>query len=839
MKKIILSKKRKVVSAVIGVTVIGIGVGGFFILKSKNRIHAQVIPTSQTAQVSQGNISTTVIGTGTLESDAALAIKVPSGIAIDKVLVESGDKVREGDVLATVDPASLTSEINTAQKEISALDEEISACQNATDTETLTSNVAGRVKKIYASSDTDVLDTIAEYGALLSLSLDGKMAVDLENAAALSQGESVTVTDSDGDTYTGTVASMSGNSATITVTDYGTAMDDTVTVTSSTGTTLGSGTLYIHNQLDITASSGTVSAVYVSEGQAIDSDTALLKLTGVANSAEYEELLATRSNLTEKLQTLVSLSKTNEIVSEYSGTIQSVNVSDGNETGSSTTTNSGSSSSSSSGSGTSGLAAAMSYSGTQIKATNMIYTAGTVVNTPHSTSVETVVPVETTNAVQTMAAANTVEEDSSADNSNDAEAYQTALTSITACNPTVDYPEAGKIPQNNALETAEYSGTLTWNTEDSEFQEGTAYSAVLQLTAKDGYYFTQTISIDYRFADINYLTVSSEEEGNTITFQLTFPALVKSDNHNAATGTESQNNSADTANSTNTTGISDNTGNSDSNQNSDTQDTQSRSSNTATNSANTSSGSVNSNTGSVSSGTGSTNTGSDSTEDTSDTKTNSADTTDINTQLTTAFTVSSNDYMILSVDIDELDILSIALDQNATITFDALEDEEFEGTVTAISDSATTSSGGVSKYAVDITIPADDNMRIGMNASATIVIEEKSDVLLIPVSALQEKGDQVFVYTEEDSESGQLSGETQIETGISDGSQVEIVSGLTAGQTVYYTRSENTNSSGENTDRMMPNGMSGGPGGDSSGGTPGGNGGGVPGNMGAGRQGGQ
>lgn len=839
MRKIILSKKRKVVSAVIGVTVIGIGVGGFFILKSKNRIHAQVIPTSQTAQVSQGNISTTVIGTGTLESDAALAIKIPSGITIDEVLVESGDKVREGDVLATVDPASLTSEINTVQKEISTLDEKISECQDSTDTETLTSNVEGRVKKIYASSDTDVLDTIAEHGALLSLSLDGKMAVDLENAFSLSQGESVTVTDSDGNTYTGTVADMSGSSATITVTDYGTTMDDTVTVTSSTGTTLGSGTLYIHNQLDITASSGTVSAVYVSEDQAIDTDTSLLKLTGVSDSAEYEELLATRSNLTEKLQTLVNLSKTNKIVSEYSGTIQSVSVSDGNETGSSTTTNSGSSSSASSVSGTSGQAAAMSYSGTQIKTTNMIYTPGAV-KTTCSTSAETVVPVETTNAVQTMAAENTVEEDSSADNSNDAEAYQTATTSITACSPTVDYPEAGKTPQNNTLETAEYSGTITWNTEDREFQEGTAYSAVLQLTAKEGYCFTQNISINYRFADINYLTVSSEEEGNTITFQLTFPSLAKSDNNNAAAGNESQNNSADTAaNGTNTTGTSDNTGNSDSNQNSDTQNTPSANSNTATNSASTSSGSVNSDSGSGSSGTGSTNTGSDSTEDTSDTKTNSADTTDINTQLTTAFTVSSNDYMILSVDIDELDILSIALDQKAAITFDALEDEEFEGTVTAISDSATTSSGGVSKYAVNITIPADDNMRIGMNASATIVIEEKSDVLLIPVSALQEKGDQVFVYTEEDSESGQLSGETQIETGISDGSQVEIVSGLTAGQTVYYTRSESTNSSGENTDRMMPNGMSGGPGGDSSGGTPGRNGGSVPGNMGAGRQGGQ
>ena len=53
-------------------------------------------------------------------------------------------------------------------------------------------------------------------------------------------------------------------------------------------------------------------------------------------------------------------------------------------------------------------------------------------------------------------------------------------------------------------------------------------------------------------------------------------------------------------------------------------------------------------------------------------------------------------------------------------------------------------------------------MRIGMNATAVITVEEKQDALTIPVNALQESGNQVFVYTSLDSE-GNPTGETQVQ----------------------------------------------------------------------------
>lgn len=156
-------------------------------------------------------------------------------------------------------------------------------------------------------------------------------------------------------------------------------------------------------------------------------------------------------------------------------------------------------------------------------------------------------------------------------------------------------------------------------------------------------------------------------------------------------------------------------------------------------------------------------------------------------------------------EIDELDINSVEKGQKAVVTFDAIEDKEFEGEVTEIGNSASVN-GGVAKYTVKITIPKDDEMKVGMNASATITTEERNQVLTLPMNALQEQGDKTFVYTEKNTD-GTLSGEVEIQTGMTDGNTVEITDGLEEGDTVYYMRSENS-SSGSSAD--MQNKMPGG-----------------------------
>jgi hypothetical protein len=63
-----------------------------------------------------GSISNTIVGTGNLEADTPVALKIPSGITVSEVKVESGDHVSSGDVLAEVDSSSVYEAMEEVQE---------------------------------------------------------------------------------------------------------------------------------------------------------------------------------------------------------------------------------------------------------------------------------------------------------------------------------------------------------------------------------------------------------------------------------------------------------------------------------------------------------------------------------------------------------------------------------------------------------------------------------------------------------------------------------------------------------------------------------------------------
>jgi len=80
------------------------------ILASTIRPSSGAMPSAyQQTTVQTGSITNTVTGSGTLQYGDATDVKVPSGIKIDEVLVESGDYVEAGQALATVNTASVQS----------------------------------------------------------------------------------------------------------------------------------------------------------------------------------------------------------------------------------------------------------------------------------------------------------------------------------------------------------------------------------------------------------------------------------------------------------------------------------------------------------------------------------------------------------------------------------------------------------------------------------------------------------------------------------------------------------------------------------------------------------
>jgi HlyD family secretion protein len=163
--------------------------------------------------------------------------------------------------------------------------------------------------------------------------------------------------------------------------------------------------------------------------------------------------------------------------------------------------------------------------------------------------------------------------------------------------------------------------------------------------------------------------------------------------------------------------------------------------------------------------------------------------------MATAFSITTNDIVVLTANVDELDILSLELGQSATVVLDALPDEVFQGEVIRISNIGTSQSG-VTTYPVTIRIiiPEELSVKIGMNSSATIVTSSTENALIIPMSALQEMRGESFVMVAGEETSGDMQaggnfplGERRVvTTGLSDGNFVEILSGLNEGETVTY-----------------------------------------------------
>ena len=155
------------------------------------------------------------------------------------------------------------------------------------------------------------------------------------------------------------------------------------------------------------------------------------------------------------------------------------------------------------------------------------------------------------------------------------------------------------------------------------------------------------------------------------------------------------------------------------------------------------------------------------------------------------FSISPDAAMSISVSVDESEILSVSVGQSAEVTIDSIDGESFTGTVTEI-DRAGTSSSGVTTYTAVISIEKTDAMLAGMSASATIKIDGVENALLIPVDALNRTSSGYYVYTECDEESGTLGGMVEVTAGISNSVYAEITSGLSEGDTVYYTEKEDS-----------------------------------------------
>ena len=143
--------------------------------------------------------------------------------------------------------------------------------------------------------------------------------------------------------------------------------------------------------------------------------------------------------------------------------------------------------------------------------------------------------------------------------------------------------------------------------------------------------------------------------------------------------------------------------------------------------------------------------------------------------------------------VDEIDLLSVREGQTTRVSLSAFPALEVPGTVQAI-DLLPTAQGGVVSYGVTIGIAGRGAtlLRDGMTVTATIVVEERKDVLAIPVGAVQrQEREQVVQVVGDDGQRETRS----VTLGLSDGLWVEVREGLSEGERVVVPTSTAVQSS--------------------------------------------
>ncbi len=157
--------------------------------------------------------------------------------------------------------------------------------------------------------------------------------------------------------------------------------------------------------------------------------------------------------------------------------------------------------------------------------------------------------------------------------------------------------------------------------------------------------------------------------------------------------------------------------------------------------------------------------------------------------------VASMKTMTLGIQVDELDLPNIKTGMSVNVSVDSVKNKTFKGEVTQVSTVGTTTNG-VTYYDVVVTVSNPDGLKYGMTATGEILIQNKENILMIPLEALQTRAGKHYVKIKNDD--GTYEEQHEVKIGIRSKTNVEITEGVTEGQTIVIpikTKTQNLSSS--------------------------------------------
>ena len=766
------------------------------------------------ATVKEGSVQATVRGGGTLEAGDGEDIELPPEVKITEFLVKNGQEVKKGDPVAKIDKVSALTAVTEIRTSMAAVEKQMETFSDEKSASTVTAPAGGRVKAIYANPGDSVTQVLVEHGALALLSLDGRMCVTLTVSSQLIPGDSIPVTLDSGKTVTGRVESNLNGELTVTIADNGYAVGDTVTLEG-----LGSGSLEIHNPWLATAFNGTVSQVNIRLEQTVSSGGSLFTLKDTDYTAQRELLAETHRKYEELLQKLLTWQDTGVITAPCDGLISGIDTDSTHLLAAEDEELTASLLNADDGDFRLVLLSQVTQTCTgddkcPLKGTDSGHQDGCPKACKHATA-EGVCTASEHFADCIMACTH-------AENPEDCPATGAHHTDcIKAC---IETTQEHKCPATKY----HYDGCIEKCTESAVSGECPAHihkkgciescisadtsgkcaaghhkadcieSCIVSKSTddpcpatkhKDGCYFqnaTYTGKV-FKVVSVGSGTLVGYWDSTVYDVVKTASGWARKDGQPFSTNNCVQ---ADTISA------------SGSYQAGDT-----LLSVTVTKDGESHSlGLVKISSGSQMPGFdlsglmgmmgGFSMGGYGGTGSSSSTQLYSLD-GDV------LLTVTPLDTMTVTIAVDEKDIASVKTGMTAQLTMNALPDETFEGQVTRVAQTGS-GNGGSSKFDVEITLSRESDMLPGMSATAQLTLYEKMDVLTLPVAALRDEGGKTLVYTGKDKKTGEPANPVEVTTGLSDGENVEILSGIDSGTTVYYSYYDTvTESDAVETERSM------------------------------------
>lgn len=156
--------------------------------------------------------------------------------------------------------------------------------------------------------------------------------------------------------------------------------------------------------------------------------------------------------------------------------------------------------------------------------------------------------------------------------------------------------------------------------------------------------------------------------------------------------------------------------------------------------------------------------------------------------------VQNIEELIMKLSINESEIQELKVGQEVEITLSADETKVYTGKITKIDAVGTYASSGTT-FSATLKFANDGNVKIGMSASYTVTLEKAEACIAVPIEAVQTTENEKYVIVV--NQDGTTKNVT-IETGISNDSYVQVLSGLSGNETIQMIETTSTSSSRTN-----------------------------------------